>query len=191
MTISICLLSALLWRIRGGWRMPFINKKFPLNKIWFAPFFAWCFCYLTKWSLNVWGIVAIATLVSYQLYGWGEYISCVTGGSKPSERSDCDLVDDIVDNLKATYKGKVYKLTEYPILFGWVGLSLRGLILSFIIGLAMQNIPFMLCGLGMGTCYWLGGVIGRRILKKQDKTSWNIGEIIFGFYLGFVLCVIC
>ena len=189
-SIIICLLSSLLWRIRGGLRIPFTDKKFPLNKIWYALFYAGSFCYLTQWNLNVWIVCSIAVLTSYQAYGWGEYISCVTGGGKPSERSDCDLVDDIVDNMQISYKGKVYKLTDYPVLFGWVGLSLRGLILSFIIGLAFNNIPYMFTGLSMGTCYWLGGRIGRKILKKEDKTSWDIGEYIFGFNLGVWLCVI-
>jgi hypothetical protein len=188
--LIITALDSLFWRIRGGLRIPFTDKKFPLNKIWFALLYSAEYCYLTVWDFNKWLVSSIATLVSYQAYGWGEFISCVTGGGKPSERSDCDLVDDIVDNLKITYKGKVYKLTDYPVLFGWVGLSLRGLILTFIIGLAFNNIPYMLTGLGMGTCYWLGGIIGRKILKKEDKTSWNIGEWIFGAYLGLVL-ILC
>lgn len=187
MKLLIECICSFLWRVRGGLR--FWGYKLPLNKIWFALFYAGAFCYLTSWSLNVFTIVAIATLVSYQEYGWGEYVGCVLGVAKPTERSDCSLVDDIVDTLKITWKGKVYKLTDYPVLFGWVGLSLRGLILTFTIGLAIQNIPYMLTGLAMGSIYWLGGWICRHI-KDDGKSGWNWAEWLFGFYLGLVL-VLC
>lgn len=180
-------ISSFLWRVRGG--LKFLGHKLPLNKVWFALFYAGAFCYLDGWDLNTFTVVAIATLVSYQEYGWGEYVGCVLGVSKPSERSDCSLVDDIVDTLKITWKGKVYKLTDYPVLFGLVGLSLRGLILTFTIGLAIQNIPYMLTGLAMGSIYWLGGWICRHI-KDDGKNGWNWAEWLFGFYLGLVL-VLC
>lgn len=183
----ICLVSSFLWRVRGG--LKFWGHKVPLNKLWFAPFFGGAYCYLTGWSWNVFAIVSLATFVSYQAYGWGEYIGCLLCGSKPSERSDCDMVDEIVDSLKITWKGKVYKLTDYPVLFGWVGLSLRGLILSFIIGLGMQNFWFMLVGLGMGTVYWLGGLVNKLI--DDGKCGWRWAEWLFGLYLGIMLCVIC
>lgn len=186
MNYLIIALSSFLWRVRGGLNMPFTEKKYPLNKIWFALFYAATFCYLTQWNWNVWGICALAVLVSYQAYGWGEYIGCLICGKKPSERSDCDLVDDIVDNMQITYKGKVYKLTDYPILFGWVGLSLRGGIISFIIGLAFRNFPFMLVGLGMGTVYKMGGLIDDYIIS-DGKDGWRWAEWLFGAYLGLML----
>lgn len=185
--VLICLLSSLLWRVRGGLKIK--GHKIPLNKIWFALFYAGAFCYLTSFSWNVWAVVSIATLVAYQEYGWGEYVGCLLCGSKPSERSDCDLVDDIVDNLKITYKGKVYKLTDYPVLFGWLGLSLRGGIMSFTIGLAMQNIPYMFTGLAMGTVYWLGGLVCKYIID-DGKCGWRWAEWLYGLYMGIVLCVI-
>lgn len=185
--VLICLLSSLLWRVRGGLKIK--GHKIPLNKIWFALFYAGAFCYLTSFSWNVWAVVSIATLVAYQEYGWGEYVGCLLCGSKPSERSDCDLVDDIVDNLKITYKGKVYKLTDYPVLFGWLGLSLRGGIMSFTIGLAMQNIPYMFTGLAMGTVYKLGGFICKYIYD-DGKYGWRWAEWLYGLYMGIVLCVL-
>ena len=164
------------------------DKKFPLNKLWFAIAYGTEAGILKGCDWNFVIITIIATLVSYQSYGWGEYIGCVCGVGKPNPaRSDCDLVDNIVDNIVIKFRGKVYKLTDYPVLFGWVGLSLRGLILSFIVGLALNSIPFMLCGLAMGTIYWFAGFIARKILKKYDKTGWNIGEWFFGFYLGLCL----
>ena len=187
--LIITALDSLFWRIRGGLRIPFTDKKFPLNKIWFALFYAWAFCYLTEWSWNVWAVCAIAIFSSYQCAGWGEAVACVLGGGKVSDRSDCPMIDDIVDNAKITYKGKVYKLTDYPVLFGWVWLSLRGLLSSFIMGLAFQNIPYMLTGLLMGTVYWIGGRIGKII--PDGKNGWSWSEYLWGgvLYLCLYFCV--
>lgn len=182
------LVSSFLWRVRGG--LKFWGHKLPLNKIWFGLWYATLYCLLTVWNLNVWAVTTIATIVAYQEYGWGEYVMCLLGGRKPDERSDCSLVDDIVDTLKITYKGKVYKLTDYPVLFGWVGLSLRGGLMSFLIGLAVQNIPYMFTGLAMGTVYWLGGLVCKYIYD-DGKYGWRWAEWLYGFYLGLVLCVIC
>lgn len=187
MSSLICLLSSLLWRVRGGLRV--FGHKIPLCKEWYAVFFGGAYCYLTGWDWNIFVIVSLATFVSYQAFGWGEYIGCLLTGTKPTERSDCSLVDDIVDTLKISYKGKVYKLTDYPRLFGWVGTTLRGLIMTFIIGLPMLNIPFMLCGLGMGTVYALGGLVNK--IKDDGKFGWCWAEWLYGFYLGLMLCVTC
>lgn len=195
------LLGALTFRIRGGLRIPHTDKKFPLNKWWFAVFLALATCFLRGWSVNTFVVMLIAARLSTQLYGWGEYVSCVLGGSEPyPERSDCDLVDSIVDSLRITinardikiWKFTLYipqinwKLSDYPVAWGFVGLSLRGLILSFIIGLALNSIPFMLCGLAMGTVYWLGGYTCRHIYN-DDKSGWKISEWYWGAVLGFCL----
>ena len=199
----ISLIDSFLWRVRGGLRM-YKDKKFPLNKLWFAVAFGIEAGILKgcDWSLVI--TTMIATLFSYQSYGWGEYIGCLLCGSKPyDERSDCDLVDDIVDSLRITINARdikiwkftlhiphiSWKLSDHPIAWGWLGLSLRGLLLTFFIGLALNSMPFMVCGLAMGTIYWLAGLIARKILKKYDKTGWNLGEICFGFYLGLCLCL--
>ena len=182
-SLVVCLLCSFFWRVRGG--LEFWGHKLPLNKVWFALIYAGAFCYLTDWCFNIFVVLALATFVSYQVYGWGEYLGCLLLGAKPTERSDCDLIDDIVDNL---HWGDKY-LTDYPYLFGFIGTSLRGLIMTFIIGLAIQNIPYMLSGLGMGVCYGIAGLIARKALNKYDKTGWNIGEYIYGFYLGVALCI--
>jgi hypothetical protein len=179
-----CFLDSFFWRVRGGLRIN--DKKLPLNKIWFALVFAAEFCYMTGWDWNIFIIVSLAVFVSYQAFGWGEYIGCLLTGTKPTERSDCSLVDDIVDTLKITYKGKVYKLTDYPRLFGWVGTSLRGLIMTFIIGLPMLDIPFMLCGLAMGTVYGIGGLIDHYVIK-DGKFGWCWAEYLWGLALGIFL----
>ncbi|MBO7735314.1 MAG: hypothetical protein J6S67_22300 [Methanobrevibacter sp.] len=198
----ISIIDALFWRIRGGLR--FFGHKLPLNKFWFAPIFAGEFCYLTQWDLNVFIITTIATLVSYQEYGWGEVKGCALGVGKPDKsRSDCDLVDNIIDTLSINITSRDvhvwkwtihvpeihWKLTDSPILFGVVGTSLRMLLATFTMGLAIRNIPFMLCGLGIGPIYYIVGLFARKVLKKYDKTGWNISEWVEGFYLGAMLCI--
>lgn len=184
--LLISLINALTFRIRGGLRIPHTDKKFPLNKWWFAVSFALSACYLRGWDTNFFIIMLIATRLSTQLYGLGEYKGCVLGLGKPNkDRYDMYEVDIFLDNFE--YKG--WKLIEHPILFGWLGLSIRGLYLTFIIGLALNSIPYMLCGLCWGTICYLCGLFARKVLKKYDKTGWNIDEIIFGNYLALCLII--
>ncbi|MEE0060517.1 MAG: hypothetical protein UE295_06795 [Acutalibacteraceae bacterium] len=181
------IISALTFRIRGGLRM-YKDHKFPLNKLYFAIWVACMTCIFRGWELRLWLVMFIATYVSTMCFGWGEYAGCVLGIGKPnSKRSDCAEIDEFIDNLYITIKGKKYMLIDFPILFGWVGLSLRGLILSFIIGLALNSVLFMPCGVFMGTIYYLCGLFARKILKRYDKTGWNLSEWVFGAFIG--LCV--
>lgn len=188
--LLIVLGCAFCFRVRGGLRIPHTDKKFPLNKYWFAIFFALSACFLRVWSFNFFLVTAIAARLSTQIYGWGEALGCVCGISKPDpERKDCELIDDIMDCARITIKGREFKLIDFPIFWGWCWVSLRGLIMTFIIGLALNSIPFMLCGLAMGTVYYLCGLFVRKVLKKFDKTGWNIGEIFWGMTLGLMLCL--
>ena len=187
-TWLISIIDAFLWRVRGGWRIPRTDKKVPLNKLWFAIAFGIEAGLLKGWDWALVVTTMIATLVSYKAYGWGEAVSCVCGVSKGNpDRRDCELIDDIMDNAKITIKGTVFKLVDFPILWGWCWLSLRGLIMTFIIGLALRSIPFMLTGLSMGTVYYFGGLFARKVLKKYDKTGWNISEYGEGAVLALSL----
>lgn len=190
------LLCSLGFRIRGGLGERW-GWKFPLNKYWFAAIFASCYVHLTGWDLNRFLVMFIAARLSTQLAGWGEYCGCVLGLVNPqSDREDLPKVDHILDNMKWDAHGvKIWKWTihipafnllDHSILFGWLGLTVRGLYLSFIIGLALQSIPFMLCGLAMGTIYWLNGLFSRKVYTLC-KGGWNASEWEFGFYLGLIL----
>lgn len=196
--IIITLLCALGFRIRGGLGERW-GWKFPLNKWWFAGIFSACDAWLHGWNLNRFAVMFIAARLSTQLAGWGEYVGCVLGIAKPQpEREDLPKVDHILDNMKwDAHDVKVWKwiihvhafnLLDHAVLFGWLGLTVRGLYLSFIIGLALQSIPFMLCGVAMGSIYWIGGFIYRLGLN-DGKSGWNISEWLFGAYLGAMLCL--
>jgi len=187
MYLLIALACALGFRVRGGLRIPFTDKKFPLNKWWFAVIFSLCACYLYKGDWNLFWVVLIASKMSTSICGWGEACGCALGIGKPSKtRVDNADFDEFCDNFE--FKG--WKLIEHPICWGVVWLTLRGVLLSFIIGLALNNIPFMIIGAGMGLIYYLCGLFAREVLKKTDKTGWNLAEWCLGFYLGLMLCVI-
>lgn len=195
----IPVLVALGFRIRGGlferqW------KRLPLNKWWFATIFALCACWLKGWDWNYFFVVFIAARLSTQLAGWGEYVGCVLGMAQPQpDREDLPKVDHILDNMKwDAHDVKVWKWTihipafnllDHGVLFGWLGLTVRGLYMTFIIGLALQSIPFMLCGLAMGSIYWFAGWLYRLGLN-DGKGGWNIGEWMYAFYLGVILCLV-
>lgn len=163
-SMLIVVLSALLWRIRGGLRIK--GKKLPANKIWYAVFFAVLSCINFCFTAENFTIAFIDSYASYQLYGWGAYLGCLLMGSTP--HAECELIDDLLR-----------KLESKPKLWGFCGTCLTGLIITFLWGLFVQDLGLMLSGLGMGVCYWLGGKI-----NNEGKNGWNLGEWIFGAYEG-------
>ena len=194
--ILIVLLCALGFRIRGGLGERW-GWKFPLNKYWFAGIFTACDAWLNGWDLNRFAVMFIAARLATQLAGWGEFVGCALGKSQPQpDRKDFPKVDDMLDNMKwDAHDVKVWKWTihipafdllDHSILFGWIGLTIRGLYLSFIIGLALQSIPFMLWGTAMGTIYWICGLFSRKVYPLY-KGGWNVSEICMGAWLGLGL----
>lgn len=187
MTILYALISGLMFRIRGGLRIPFTDKKFPLCKWYFAIWFACLACILKGWSWRFWLVMFVASRASTMLAGWGEMKGCALGIGKPDpKRYDFYEVDEFIDNFE--FKG--WKLIEHPIPFGVVGMTARGLYLSFIIGLALNSVAYMLCGFAWGTICYLCGLFARKILKKNDKTGWNIDEWLWGGWLIFWLIML-
>lgn len=179
----IVILSALLWRIRGGlWK-----DKIPANKIWFAVAFAFYGCLYFGWSFENWTVGFADSYVSYQAYGWGLYIGCLLMGLpiNPKEDRENELIDDLLYSIRFSFKGKTVWLYEYPKLFGFLGTTLTGLIITFLWGLYTGSILIMLSGLSMGVCYWIGGQLEK--LYALGKGGWNWGEIIWGAVEGAVL----
>lgn len=182
----IVILSALLWRIRGGlWK-----NVIPANKMWFSVAFAFYGCLYFGFSFENWIVGFLACYVSYQAYGWGLYIGKLLIGGKlnPETDRENELIDDLLYGTKFTIKGKTTYLYEYPKLFGFVGTSLTGLIITFLWGLYTGNILIMLSGLSMGVCYWIGGKLEK--LYPLGKSGWNWGEWIFGAVEGAVLAYV-
>jgi hypothetical protein len=184
MVLVIALLCALGFRVRGGLEIK--GHKMPLNKYWFAVLFALCACYLHGWDLNYFIVVAIAARLSTQIVGWGKYVGACLSGQFDKTEVECYMIDKTLEPLYIKINGKQYNLVDKGFLYGVVALGLRGLILSFIIGLALQSIPFMLCGWCMGLVYYLVGLYSRKV-KALTKGGWNLSEWVFGFYLGLIL----
>ena len=181
----IVLLVAFGFRVRGGFGEMW-GWKMPLCKFWFAAIFAACDAWLNGWDLNRFLVLFIAARLSTQLAGWGEFVGCVLGKSTPQkERKDFPQVDEFLDtfSFKGWWKIPPFKLIEHPVLFGWLGLTLRGVYLTFIIGLALNSIPYMLLGLTMGSVYWFAGWLYRHGVDDK-KNGWRVAEWLFGAVLG-------
>lgn len=184
-TALIVILFALFNRIRGGLRLP-NGKKLPLNKQWINLLFACYGCLYFSWTVENFIVGYLACWVSFSAFGWGMYVGRLLEGGKLNpnliQYRECELIDDLLYSCRISFKGKTVWLYEYPKLFGFCGMTLTGLIITFLWGLYFGNLPLMTSGVAMGLCYWLGGLLEK--LYALGKSGWNWGEIIFGAYLG-------
>ena len=202
-------LCALTFRIRGGLRIPTTDKKFPLNKWWFAAWVAVMMSLYCGWSAPFFFTVLIATRMASQIAGWGEAVGCALGTGKPNpNRYDYYDFDEFCDNFVIDWTFEIkerdikiwkwtihiphkvwhiyYKLIDHSITYGVVWLTLRGLLFTFLIGLALNSIPYMLWGIPMGFIYWFAGWWNRHI-RDDGKSGWYRAEWLFGGYLGIGL----
>jgi len=164
--------GAFLNRVRGG------LFDFGGNKLLFPFFLA-----LTAGELRT-GICVFAAAYVGQQFGWGTYIGALYGAAP--KQPEVPQIDEIVNSIRITFKGKCVYLSEYPRWWGFAALGLRGLLWSFLVGLAVNSVPVMLCGLLMPVCYMLTGILDSILIKKGGKTAWNIGEWLWGAVLtGF------
>lgn len=200
--LIIVVLSALLWRIRGGlWK-----EYIPMNKIWYSVFFAiYSLCYFVP-DVTIFLIGFVDCYTSYQLYGWGSYIGGLLNGTSFNREKDaeCELIDDLLYPCRITFgeksakwfnillgwtglhaEPKTYWLKDYGRLFGFCGTSLTGLIITFLWGIFLFDFVIMISGLGMGLCYLLGYYLNKLI--PEQKAGWGYGEWIFGAYIGAIL----
>lgn len=180
-------LGAFLWRVRGGLR--FWGHKALLNKIWFGVFVG-IICWIKGKEFEISINAAIATFVAHQLLSWGVYIGRLCTGSEINPEVDREnpWIDEILFPLHVTFRGQTYYLYQFPQLFGFIGTTMTGVMLTYLMGLGMANFWFGFTGLGMGTCYWFGHLVSKYI-KNDNKGGWKWGEWIFGGYLGFFLWI--
>ena len=120
-SLLIVVVSALLWRIRGGLR--FWGHKAPLNKIWYAVFIG-VLCFLKNKGIEISVNATISTYVAYQLNSWGLYIGRLCLGGEIGDERENPLIDEIIFPLHITIKGKTYYLYQFPHLFGFVGTTI-------------------------------------------------------------------
>lgn len=183
-------LGALLNRIRGGLRI--FGKKLPLNKIWFPLYIGALIAVATDGGFKGFITGFLASYIGQQICGWGKAAGAATTGiiNNPDEK-ECEMIDDLLDNLKITIKGHtIYVKESYPVLWALLWLALRGLVWTFLIGLSLQSVNYMLCGAAMGIIYCTTGYICREFFHKMDKTAWNISEWIYGGWMTFCLLLV-
>ena len=209
LSILIISLSSFLWRVRGGLDIWKNNSKVPFNKIWYAIAFGIYGCCFYGFHLENWLVGFIDCYTSYQLYGWGLYIGRLLSGEtiNPEKDFECELIDNLLYSMRISFGEnstivwnwffgrfgwnvvpRTYYLYEFPKLFGFIGTSLTGLIITFLWGLYLNSFWFMISGLGMSVCYWLGSLIEKKI--PLGKNGWNWGEWIFGGYEGIWLSIL-
>lgn len=176
----LVLIGGLMYRIRGGLDMPFTDKHFPLNKLWWATYCTFVCWYLFGYDLTLLVTCWIACRMSTQIAGWSKYVvACTQGKLKDLFEIEVYTIDKIVNSLHITIKGKKIYLYEYPFLYGIIAMGMRGLLLTFIVGLCFHSVPYMLSGACLGLVYYCGGLIDRHIYP-DGKGGWNWSEYLVG-----------
>lgn len=207
-SLLIILACSLAFRIRGGLDMPFTNKNFPLHKWYFATMFAFSACYLMGWD---WGFLFtgfIAGKMSTSYAGWGSYIGALyTGVVNENDKDDLNITYFVQDKLFPWFNtahewclahkhfkwlAKIFPTGSYKDngkLYGFITLSLRGGVTTFILGLSINSVWYMFIGLLQGAIYWFGGWLCRHVYN-DGKMGWNWSEWLWGGTLGLFL-VLC
>lgn len=183
--LIISLLNAFCFRIRGGFGEKW-GWRLPLCKWFFAAIWTACAVYLTKnYDYQYILSVFIGARLATAFCGWGEAVGCALGTRKPDPKEMNELdFDEFCDNFHI----KNWKLIEHPQLYGVVWLTLRGVLLSYLIASPMNNIFLMLAGAPMGLIYWFAGWLYRKGLN-DGKSGWRTAEWLYGFYLGLILAI--
>lgn len=177
--VILVLIGGLMYRIRGGLEI-IPDKKLPLNKLWWAACCTFICYYMFGWQFTLLVTCSISCLMSTQIAGWSKYVvaACMGKLDNPFE-IEVYTIDKIINSLHITIKGKKIYLYEYPFLYGIVGMGLRGLLLTFIVGLCFHSIPYMISGACLGLIYYIGGLIDRHIYP-DGKGGWNWSEYLTG-----------
>lgn len=174
------IIGAVFNRIRGG----LINLYWPAFKgigkhVNDAAFGLFCGAVLygldiTAWSSTTWNDVAWYTTAMWagRSLGWGEYIGAMIDKKIHS--------GDEVDFIDAAIK----KYTDRPVLWGFLGLTLRGGLWGMFIALVAHSIIPALAGSLMGCVYFCTIKIADLQDGKADTVGankgWGYGEYVFG-----------
>lgn len=174
------------YRVRGGFGEKW-GWRLPLCKLWFCVIYTVCAVLLTgitDWQYIV--CLLIGSKLSTSFCGWGEAVGCALGTRKPDPKEMNELdFDEFCDNFE--YKG--WKLIDHPQAYGVVWLTMRGVLLSYLIASPMNNVWLILTGAPMGLIYWFAGWLYRHGIN-DGKSGWRTAEWLFGFYLGITLVLL-
>jgi hypothetical protein len=162
--IPPAILGAVFNRIRGAG-----HGGGTLNVIAFGVFcgFVLGWLYALPCALAMW---------AGQQPGWGVYIGAMRGNEKEALK-EFWVVDWFIQPLKGHMQ-----------LWGWAGMTLRGLWWTGLLALASLTPWVAVLGLLMPMCYWLADYY-----MEHDGDAWEWGEVIWGtvlwslFYINVVI----
>ena len=154
------LLGAFFNRVRGGWLLPKYNRT--VNAIAFGITF------FTDCIVN--SVLMMIAMFTGMSLGWGRYIGAL-GGWETRELSEVKFIDWFISPLKKRAR-----------IWGFAGLTLRGLLVGLPIAFIDNNICPLIAGLLMGICYLIPiSIVGRK--------GWEYGEIVFGAILWYSVTI--
>jgi len=211
MIILICIIGALVNRIRGG-LLTNLYCKYLINKGWqyraaineaekrlkafskhfnhviFALVFTILLSPVTT-SQAFWCLTLLSLgMLGGSSFGWGNYIEAMISGKIDKNRTDEYFSDKVL-----------FHFANKPVLAGFLALSMRGMIWTMCIAISLViistvgvNIPFtsyliIPAGLLMGSCYLLAIKISEFLFDGMRGHGWQIGELIFGGYLWSII----
>lgn len=201
-SVLIVLACSFCFRIRGGFGEKW-GFRLPLCKWWFCVVWTLCSIYLTPTlDWNSWLFwekiisIAIGARLSTAFCGWGEAVTLALSARKkpdPKEMNELDF-DEFCDTFEWA-EHKIFKwiipagkLIEHPQLYGIVWLTLRGVLLSYLMASPMNSLGLMLWGAPMGVIYWFAGWLYRHGLD-DGKSGWRTAEWLYGGWLGIGLVI--
>jgi hypothetical protein len=187
--LLLFLVHAQLNVLRGGW-----PKFIPEPKLWWGlltiPMFYFLGTvpsYAIDYSLFFSIMVGLLLWAGHQLGGWGAYVGALIGHYEPHK--EIKWIDTLIKPLEKT-----------PKIWGFFGLTLRGLQWGLPLALLLLSpLPLIAGGL-MGVVYapllWLGTIIhkmGKTLCKSTKLTRIDIGwlwsEWVHGGLLGLSLFI--
>ena len=156
MVLFIAILGAIVNRIRGGWILSNGNRSF--NAITFGGVFG-------SLTQDLWcGVLMAIAMFAGMSLGWGRYIGAL-GGWETCKLEEVEVIDWFIQKLK-----------PFPKLWGFFGLTLRGIVAGSLIALVMQSFMPLIGGATMGIAYLI-------TLKISGRKGWEHGEFLFGALL--------
>lgn len=163
--IAAFTLGAFFNRIRGGLWEKYVKYGKIINVLAFGAFI---FFFTTSYS-QVAVLYAFLMMYAGQSLGWGDYIGAL-GGWRTQNLSEVDIIDEHLENY-----------LDRPKLWGFLGLTVRGLLWGLCLGLALSSFWPVVAGLLMGAIYYLAIEVERVLGKsKAPDDGWELGEYLFG-----------
>lgn len=163
--LAIAMIGAFLNRVRGGLFDSFLQPLDGVGKVVNDLAFTILFSLLTDWHTGVWYGIAMLTGRSF---GWGEYIGAIINGSI-NTGNEVPYIDRLIK-----------RFTKQPLLWGVLGLTLRGALWGICLGMVQHSIIPVLAGATMGCVYFLTVAYARARDKWMANRGWGYGEYVFG-----------